>query len=264
LRRIGKPLQLTFGEIDTRKARTVDPAILGEFIGTAVLILLGNGVVGGVLLAGSKAENAGWVAITTGWGLAVFAGVAVAISIGDTDAHLNPAFTVASVMMTGHAERLYRYIPAQILGAMLGATLVWLLYLPHWEPTRDAGKKLACFSTGPAIRQPASNFLSDVIGTFVLVLVASALVSRRLAPGGVAPGLGPVLVGALVWSIGLSLGATTGYAINPARDFGPRLIHSLLPIPGKGTSDWGYSWVPILGPVAGAAAAAIVIRLTGI
>jgi glycerol uptake facilitator protein len=242
----------------------LEPAVIGEFVGTAILILLGNGVVGGVLLAGTKAENAGWMAITTGWALAVFAGVAVAISIGDSDAHLNPAFTVASVVMTGHAERLFTYIPAQILGAMVGAVLVWLLYLPHWKPTADTGKKLACFSTGPAIRSPASNFMSEVIGTFVLVLVASSLFSHRLAPGGLAPGLGPVLVGALVWSIGLSLGATTGYAINPARDFGPRLAHSFLPIAGKGTSDWGYAWVPVLGPVAGGIAAALFIRWTGI
>ncbi|HMJ61810.1 MAG TPA: MIP/aquaporin family protein, partial [Bryobacteraceae bacterium] len=173
----------------------LEPAVVGEFVGTAILILLGNGVVGGVLLAGTKAENAGWMAITTGWALAVFAGVAVAISIGDSDAHLNPAFTVASVVMTGHAERLFTYIPAQILGAMTGAVLVWLLYLPHWKPTVDTGKKLACFSTGPAIRSLPSNFLSEVIGTFVLVLVASSLFSHRLAPGGLAAGLGPVLVG---------------------------------------------------------------------
>lgn len=242
----------------------LDPAILGEFVGTAILILLGNGVVGGVLLAHSKAENAGWVAITTGWALAVFAGVAVAISIGDSDAHLNPAFTVASVIMTGHAERLFTYIPAQMLGAMTGGVLVWLFYLPHWRPTADAGKKLACFCTIPAVRSLPSNFLSELIGTFVLVLVAASLFSHRIAPGGLAGGLGPVLVGALVWSIGLSLGATTGYAINPARDFGPRLVHSFLPIPGKGTSDWAYSWVPIFGPVAGGIAAALVIRWTGI
>jgi glycerol uptake facilitator protein len=242
----------------------LDPAVVGEFVGTAILILLGNGVVGGVLLARSKAENAGWIAITTGWALAVFAGVAVAISIGDSDAHLNPAFTVASVVMTGHAERLFTYIPAQILGAMTGAVLVWLAYLPHWEPTADTGKKLACFCTGPAIRNPPSNFLSEVIGTFVLVLVAASLFSHRLAPGGLAGGLGPVLVGAVVWSIGLSLGATTGYAINPARDFGPRLVHSFLPIPGKGTSDWAYAWVPVFGPVAGGIAAALFIRWTGI
>src|SRR5690242_20189321 len=149
----------------------LDSAVLGEFVGTMVLILLGNGVVGGVLLSKSKAENAGWVAITTGWGLAVFAGVAVSISIGDIDAHLNPAFTVASVLMTGHPERLITYIPAQVLGAMVGGILVWLFYLPHWDVTQDAARKLACFSTGPAIRNPSANFLSEVIGTFVLVLV---------------------------------------------------------------------------------------------
>ncbi len=239
-------------------------AVIGEFVGTMVLILLGNGVVGGVLLTRSKAEGAGWLAIAVGWGLAVFSGVAVSISIGDGDAHLNPAFTVASVLMTGHSERLFTYIPAQILGAITGAVLVWLFYLPHWRATQDAGKKLACFSTGPAIRSLGSNFLSEVIATFVLVLVAAALVSRRLAPGGVAPGLGPLLVGALVWSIGLSLGGTTGYAINPARDLGPRLAHTFLPIPGKGGSDWRYAWVPIFGPVCGGIVAAIFIRLTGI
>jgi glycerol uptake facilitator protein len=242
----------------------LNPAVAGEFVGTMVLILLGNGVVGGVLLARTKAEDAGWLAITTGWALAVFAGVAVAISMGDSDAHLNPAFTVASVLMTGHAERLATYIPAQILGAMAGAFLVWLFYFPHWGVTADAGKKLACFSTGPAIRKPWSNFVSEVIGTFVLVLAASALVSKRLAPGGVAPGLGPLLVGGVVWSIGLSLGATTGYAINPARDFGPRLMHTFLPIAGKGSSDWTYAWVPIFGPVCGGIVAAAVINLVGI
>lgn len=242
----------------------LSPAVVGEFVGTMVLILLGNGVVGGVLLHRSKAEGAGWLAITTGWALAVFAGVAVAISIGDSDAHLNPAFTVASVMMTGHPERLVTYIPAQVLGAMVGAILVWLFYLPHWAVTEDQGKKLACFSTGPAIRRYGSNFLSEVIGTFVLVLAASALVSKRLAPGGVAPGLGPLLVGGVVWSIGLSLGATTGYAINPARDLGPRLVHSFLPIAGKGGSDWSYAWVPIFGPVCGGAVAALFIGWLGI
>jgi glycerol uptake facilitator protein len=243
---------------------SLNSATLGEFVGTMVLILLGNGVVGGVLLTGSKAEGAGWLSITAGWGLAVFSGVAVSISIGDPDAHLNPAFTVASVLMTGHSDRLFTYIPAQILGAFVGALLVWLFYLPHWRPTQNPETKLACFSTGPAIRSLPSNFLSEVIATFILVLVASALVSHRLAPGGVAPGLGPVLVGALVWSIGLSLGATTGYAINPARDLGPRLAHAFLPIAGKGSSDWGYAWVPILGPLCGAAFAALFIRWTGI
>ena len=166
--------------------------------------------------------------------------------------------------MTGNASRLLTYIPAQILGAVTGAVLVWLFYLPHWDATADSAKKLACFSTIPAIRRLGCNFLSELIGTFILVLVASALVSRRLAPGGVAPGLGPLLVGALVWSIGLSLGGTTGYAINPARDFGPRLAHSFLPVRGKGTSDWSYAWVPIFCPICGAVVAALFIRWTGI
>lgn len=239
----------------------IDPAVLGEFVGTMVLILLGNGVVGGVLLARSKAEGAGWLAITVGWGLAVFSGVAVSISMGDRDAHLNPAFTIASVLMTGHSERLFTYIPAQILGAILGAVLVWLFYLPHWGATADPAAKLACFSTGPAIRKLPSNFLSEVIGTFILVLVAAALVSRRLAPGGVAPGLGPILIGSVVWSIGLSLGGTTGYAINPARDLGPRVAHALLPISRKGSSDWGYAWVPVVGPLLGGTVAALLVKI---
>jgi glycerol uptake facilitator len=242
----------------------IDAAVLGEFVGTMVLILLGNGVVGGVLLARSKAEGAGWLTISVGWGLAVFAGVAVSISIGDADAHLNPAFTVASVLMTGRSERLFTYIPAQILGAIVGAVLVWLFYLPHWRETPNPAHKLACFSTGPAIRRLASNFLSETIATFILVLVGSALLSRRLAPGGLAPGLGPLLFGATVWSIGVSLGGATGYAINPARDFGPRLAHTFLPIAGKGGSDWPYAWVPIFGPICGAIIAALFIRWTGI
>ena len=239
-------------------------AMLGEFVGSLLLILLGNGAVASVLLARSKAENGGWLLITIGYALAVFSAVAVSVSIGDPDAHLNPALTIASVMMTGHAERLWAYIPAQILGALTGAALVWLFFLPHWAVTPDAATKRSCFCTGPAIRQYASNFLCEVIATFVLVVVGSSLVSRRLAPGGVAPGLGPLLVAGLIWSIGLSLGATTGYAINPARDLGPRIAHALLPIRGKGSSDWSYAWVPVFGPITGGIAAAVFIRLTGI
>ena len=240
----------------------LSPAI-GEFVGTFVLIVLGNGVVAGALLKRSKAENAGWISITAGWAIAVFAGVAVSAALGDADGHLNPAFTVASVMMTGHAERLLTYIPAQILGGLCGAIAVWLHYKPHWELTEDKGAKQACFCTAPAVDKPFWNLLSEVIGTFLLVLVATALFSKRIAPAGVAPGLGPILVGALVWGIGLSLGGTTGYAINPARDLGPRLAHSLLPIAGKGNSGWGYAWVPVFGPVIGAALAVAVIRGLG-
>ncbi|WP_213805560.1 MIP/aquaporin family protein [Granulicella sp. dw_53] len=230
--------------------------VVGEFIGTFVLIVLGNGVVAGALLNRSKGQNAGWVAITAGWGLAVFAGVAVSAALGDSDGHLNPAFTLASVMMTGNAMRLLTYIPAQLLGAFCGAAVVWLFYKPHWEVTEDVGAKFGCFATSPAIRSPMWNFFSEVVGTFILVLVATALFSKRVSPAGLAPGLGPVLVGSLVWGIGLSLGGATGYAINPARDLGPRLAHFVLPVAGKGGSDWGYAWVPILGPMAGAALAA--------
>jgi glycerol uptake facilitator protein len=241
-----------------------DAAMFGEFVGTMVLILLGNGVVGGVVLSGTKAENAGWICVTVGWALAVFCGVATATALGDGDAHLNPAFTVASVIMNGRPERLYTYIPAQMLGALLGATLVWLFYFPHFAITDDPGKKLACFSTGPAIRGYAHNFFCEVVGTFVLVLVASAFGSHGFAANGVAGGLSPMLVGAVVWSIGLSLGATTGYAINPARDLGPRIAHALLPIAGKTDSDWSYSWVPVLGPVAGATLAAVFVHVSGV
>jgi glycerol uptake facilitator protein len=237
--------------------------VFGEFVGTFVLIVLGNGVVAGTLLQRSKAENAGWISITVAWGLAVFAGVAVAAALGDADGHLNPAFTVASVLMTGNPIRLLTYIPAQILGAFSGAAVVWLHYKPHWHVTPDPAAKFACFGTAPAINAPLWNFLGEVIGTFILVLVATALFSRRVAPAGVAAGLGPVLVGALVWGIGLSLGGTTGYAINPARDIGPRIAHTLLPIAGKGSSGWRYAWIPVLGPIAGAALAALFVKATG-
>jgi glycerol uptake facilitator protein len=238
-------------------------AVIGEFVGTFVLIVLGNGVVAGALLNRSKAQNAGWISITAGWAIAVFAGVAVSAALGDADGHLNPAFTVASVMMTGHAERLFTYIPAQILGALCGAVVVWLHYKPHWELTEDADAKFACFATAPAVDAAGWNLLSEIIGTFVLVLIATALFSKRIAPAGVAPGLGPVLVGSLVWGIGLSLGGTTGYAINPARDLGPRLAHALLPVAGKGSSGWRYAWIPVIGPVLGAMLAVAVIRGLG-
>lgn len=238
--------------------------VLGEFFGTMVVIVLGNGVVAGTLLNRSKAQGAGWMAVTTGWAVAVFSGVALASALGDSDAHLNPAVTLGSVLMTGNASRLLTYIPAQILGGFLGAVLVWLHYKPHWAATKEADLKFACFATSPAIRSLFWNFFSEVVGTFVLVLVAAALFSRRVSPGGLAPGLGPMLIGALVWGIGLSLGGSTGYAINPARDLGPRLAHSVLPIPGKGRSEWDYAWVPILGPMAGAAVAALFVRIFGV
>ena len=236
---------------------------MGEFMGTLVMILLGDGVVAGVLLKRSKAEGAGWLTITTAWGIAVFAGIVTSTAWGSTDAHLNPAITVAAAIVSGDLHKLAVYIPAQILGAMAGAFLVWLLYLPHWQLTEDADAKLGCFCTSPAVRRPPTNFIAEVIGAFVLFLVISAILSKALAPSGLALGLAPFLVGFLVWGIGMSLGGVTGYAINPARDFGPRLVHALLPIAGKRDADWGYAWVPILGPIAGAALAATFIRLFG-
>jgi len=236
---------------------------LGELIGTATLILLGNGVVAGVSLKGSYGEGGGWIAITTAWGLAVLCAVLVALAIG-SNAHLNPAVTIGVAIVSGDWSKVGIYIVAQLLGAAFGAVLVWLHYLPHWARTEDAASKRACFCTSPAVRQVPANLLAEIIGTFVLVFVAAAISSDNLSPAGLAPGFGPFLVGLLVWGIGLSLGGPTGYAINPARDLGPRIVHALLPIAGKGSSDWGYAPIPIVGPLVGGALAALVVRATGI
>jgi len=235
----------------------------GELCGTAMLIFLGNGVVAGALLKASYGHAAGWLAITAGWAFAVMAGVFTALSIG-SNAHLNPAVTVGAAIAAGNWSRVAPYIVAQVLGAMLGALLVWLHYLPHWRETEDAAVKLACFCTSPAIRNTRSNLLSEVLGTFVLVLVAQAISSGRVASNGPAPALAPLLVGCLVWGIGLSLGGTTGYAINPARDLGPRLMHALLPIAGKGGSHWDYAGIPIIGPLLGASLAGLLVRALAI
>ena len=238
---------------------------LGELLGTMVIIILGDGVVAGVLLKQSKAEGAGWMAITTAWGFAVMCGIFVAIATGSKDAHLNPAVTIAFAVVTGDPSKIASYIPAQLLGGFLGAVVVWLHYLPHWRVTEDAGLKLACFCTGPAIRDLKANTLSEIVGTFMLILVLAATASKAVGtPLALQPGLSPYLVGMLVWVIGLALGGTTGYAINPARDFGPRLAHALLPIHGKAGSDWGYAAVPILGPIAGAILAGLFVRELGI
>jgi glycerol uptake facilitator protein len=236
--------------------------ILGEFLGTAVLILLGNGVVANVLLHKSKAEGSGWMVITGGWAFAVMAGVFTAAACG-APGHLNPAVTLAAALTSGDFGNLASYWIAQLLGAITGALLVWVYFGPHWAATGDAGLKRACFCTSPAIRNFPANMFSEIVGTFVLVLVASAIGSKAGAPTGPAPGLSPYLVGCLVWGIGLSLGGTTGYAINPARDFGPRLAYALAPIAGKTDPEWRYAPVPILGPLIGAALAALVVRATG-
>jgi glycerol uptake facilitator protein len=235
----------------------------GEFMGTLVLILLGNGVVAGVLLKRSKAENSGWMVIATGWAFAVLCGIFTAVLCGSQDAHLNPAITLAMAVQSHDFNKLMTYIPAQMLGAFVGAALVWLHYFPHWKITEDQEAKHAAFCTAPAIRNPIANFLSEVLGTAVLVLVVGAMSSKLVLSTGATPGFSPYLVGCLVWSIGLSLGGTTGYAINPARDLGPRIAHAVLPIAGKGNNDWGYAYIPVLGPCAGGILAGLLLRALG-
>jgi glycerol uptake facilitator protein len=234
---------------------------LGEFMGTFVLILLGDGVVAGVLLKRSYAEGSGWIVITAGWAFAVMAGVFTAIACGSRDAHLNPAVTLGFAFSSGNFEKVLPYASAQLLGAFAGAVLVWLHYFPHWKETPDVNLKRGCFCTAPAIRNTATNVLSEIVGTFVLVFVVEAIFSKANGGNGLAAGLGPYLVAALVWGIGLSLGGTTGYAINPARDLGPRLAHAALPIAGKGGSDWNYAMIPIVGPLAGGALAGLLARI---
>jgi glycerol uptake facilitator protein len=236
---------------------------LGEFLGTLILILLGDGVVAGVLLKRSKGEGSGWMVITAGWAFAVMAGVFTAVACGSSDAHLNPAVTLGFAVRAGTFGKCIPYITAQMLGAMAGAALVWVHYLPHWRETPDAGLKLACFCTAPAIRKAAANLISEIIATAVLVFVVGAIFSKSIAATG--PGaLGPYLVGSLVWGIGLSLGGTTGYAINPARDLGPRMAHALLPIAGKGSSDWSYAPIPVIGPLVGGALAGWLLRFLAV
>jgi glycerol uptake facilitator protein len=230
--------------------------IPAEIIGTGLLILLGDGVVAAVLLARSKAENGGWIVITFGWGFAVMAGV---YAVGQfSGAHLNPAVTVG-MWINGNIDfgEALQYFVGEFVGAALGACLVVASYWQHFQATEDPGLKLAVFSTGPAIRHPFWNTITEVVGTFVLVLGVLAFTD----PGNAGPGesgLTGLLVAFLVVAIGLSLGGPTGYAINPARDLGPRIVHAVLPIPGKGSSDWGYAWVPVVGPIIGAVIAALI------
>jgi glycerol uptake facilitator protein len=224
-----------------------------EVIGTAILILLGDGVVAAVLLAHSKAQNAGWIVITFGWGMAVMAG---AFAVGQfSGAHLNPAVTLG-FWITGDIDGgdVPEYVAGEFVGAFIGAVLVWAAYSNHWRETEDPGLKLAVFSTGPAIRNTAANMVTEIIGTFMLVFGILAFFANE-ATG--ATGLGPLLVGLLVLGIGLSLGGPTGYAINPARDLGPRIAHAILPIPGKGSSDWSYAWIPVVAPLIGGALGAL-------
>jgi len=238
--------------------------LLGEFLGTMILILLGDGAVAAVLLKRSKAEGGGWIVITAGWAFAVMAGVFTAIACGSSDAHLNPAVTIGFAVRDSDFAKFTPYLLAQLLGGIAGAALVWLHYLSHWKETPDVAAKLGCFCTGPAIRSFLPNLLSEIIATFVLVFVVGAIFSKNVAAGGPAAGLGPYLVGSLVWGIGLSLGGPTGYAINPARDLGPRIAHAILPIAGKGASDWRYAPIPVIGPLLGGIVAGLLLRALAI
>ena len=235
---------------------------LAEFVGTALLILFGNGVVANVVLARTKGNNSGWIVIAIGWGLAVFIGAFCSAKF--SGAHLNPAVTVAMAMAGNLAVgKVAGYICAQMLGAMAGSTLVFFFYREHFKATNDADAKLACFCTGPAIRNNAQAFFCEAVGTFCLILPIFLMVDPTIQVSGreVKVGLGTlglVPVSLLIVAIGLSLGGTTGYAINPARDLGPRIVHALLPVPGKRDADWSYAWVPIVGPLVGAALAAVV------
>jgi glycerol uptake facilitator protein len=223
-----------------------------EIIGTAILILLGDGVVAAVLLAQSKAQNSGWIVITWGWGLAVMVAV---FAVGQfSGAHLNPAVTIGTAVI-GNTEwsDVPAYLGGEFVGAFIGATLVWASYSNHWAATEDPGLKLAVFCTGPAIRNTVANFITEVIGTFMLLFGILAITAN----GDIVTTLGAFFVGLLVLAIGLSLGGPTGYAINPARDLGPRIMHAILPIPGKGPSDWGYAWIPVVAPLVGGVLGAV-------
>lgn len=232
---------------------------VAELIGTMLLILLGDGVVANVVLKDTKGNNSGWIVITTAWGLAVFVGVVVAGPY--SGAHLNPAVTIALAITGKFAwANVVPYIIAQFAGACIGAFLVWVMYYDHFKRTNDPTSILAVFCTGPAVRNYVSNIASEVIGAFVLLFTIFYIAGAEITPAKTPIGLGSVgaiPVALLVWVIGLSLGGTTGYAINPARDLGPRFMHMLLPIKGKGTSDWTYAWIPVIAPLAGAAIAAI-------
>ncbi len=245
---------------------------LAEFVGTALLVLFGDGVVAGAVLSRSKAQNAGWLAITTGWAL----GVLLALySIGRiSGGHINPAFTIAAASVGAFPwAQVPGYVGAQLLGGFAGAVVVWLAYLPHWGETADPNLKLGVFCTIPAVRRPAANALTEFIGTFVLVFGVLAIADHAQSLRKISnldlsivysQGIQPLLVGMLVWGIGLSLGGPTGYAINPARDLPPRLAHALLPIAGpKRDSDWGYAWIPVLAPIAGGIVGAFTYKWIG-
>lgn len=227
---------------------------LAEMLGTMILVILGDGVVANVVLNKTKGQNSGWIVITTGWAL----GVTIPIFIFGTisGAHFNPAVTLGLAAIGKFSWRSVPvYLAAQFIGGFLGAVIVWIFYKPHFKETEDQGAKLGVFCTTPAIRDTASNFICEFIGTFILVFAILGIGNTHMVDG-----LAPMVVGLIVWAIGITLGGTTGYAINPARDIGPRIAHYVLPIYGKGDSDWGYAWIPVVGPILGGVAAAIIFN----
>ena len=236
---------------------------LGEFLGVATLIFFGNGVVANSLLAQSKAQGAGWFNIVTGWMVGVGMGVYVAVACGAPQADINPAVTFAKLLNGVYTTpEAIMIMLAQTAGGFVGGVMTYIFFRGHWEITEDQGIKLAVFCTGPAVRNYGQNLLCEAMATFVLVFVIFAMFSKSV--GGFAPGFGPFMVAVLVWGLGSSLGGTTGYAMNPARDLGPRLAHAFCPIPGKGTNDWAYSWVPVVGPFIGGGVAYVVAKSIGL
>ncbi len=232
----------------------MSPHFLGEFLGTAVLTLLGCGVVAGVLLAKSKSNNAGWIVVTAGWAFAVACGIFTAKAFG-ADGALNPVGPIADLVQQKIATaKAVEMIAGEFLGAFTGAVLVWLAYLAHWKETPDQAAKLGVFATAPAIRNPGANLLTEIIATFALVFVASAIGKASIGA------IEPAFVGMLIWGLGLSLGGPTGYSLNPARDLAPRIAHALLPIAGKGGSDWNYAWIPVVGPIIGGVLGALLFK----
>jgi glycerol uptake facilitator protein len=234
--------------------------LLGEFMGTLVLVLIGNGTVANVVLKKTLGNGSGWPVIISGFGLGVVAGIFVAQACGSPGAHINPAVTLALAISSGNFADVPGFLVAQLLGAMVGAILVWLHFMPHWAETDDAGAKLACFSTGGAIKNTVTNFIGEALGTLVLIIGIVSIVKGA----GATAGMVQLLIGLLVWAIGAGLGGTTGFAINPARDLGPRVAHAILPIPGKGDSNFGYGLVvPVLGGFAGAVLAGLFMAAMG-
>ena len=237
--------------------------LLGEFIGTLVLVVFGCGVCANLTLNKSKGVGGGWICITVGWGFAVTLGVFTAVTLGAPQGDLNPSVTLAKTLAGIYTvQQCIMTSIVQILGGIVGAAIVWLAYLPHWAETESKEAKLGIFCTAPAIRNTAANFLCEFIATFFLMFCIWMIFSKPV--GNLVPGYGPYIVGVLIWALGLSLGGPTGYAMNAARDLGPRIAHAILPIAGKGGSDWGYAWIPVFAPLCGGAAAYVVARCFGV